>query len=605
MSVAAVSTLRRPVWPVLLPPLFIGCLLILTLAPRISGVPALGNAFQGVALLLALWYVALLVRARSRGQQLEVEFTWVRTHWVQALVQGSIYLYWATAWPIIGGQFILIVGQWCFAYACTMLLAWSRRSRSEIGFGPLPIILSTNFFLCFRDEWFALQFAMIALGVFGKELLRWQRDGRSTHIFNPSVLGLSVVSLIVLVTGTTDITWAQQNAIELGRPEHMYLWIFTVGLIVQALFHVTPVTWGAAIAFWVLGTIYTQVTGIYWFLDAGIPIAVFLGMHLLVTDPATSPRSHVARACFGILYGCGVFFLYGLLELLGEPRFYDKLLVVPVLNLLVPLIDRGLNNQRLTELARPLARFAALPSGRQNLAFMMLWIATFATMYATHFVGPGHPGRQQAFWEEACAQRLHNACRNLRDIHGNNCQAGVGSSCLLLAETVDGTGFPTSERPLRALALGQACDLGDQAACPPFADALERGGAESLRKLCDAYDAPSCYTLGTAHLRGLGVAVDPQRAAELYARACERRHPSACSNLAEMSRAGVGTPQDWPRSLALYDRACSLGHVPACLRFAELFEDGVAVQHNAARAFELQRRSCRLSDAAPCGDFWP
>ena len=38
--------------------------------------------------------------------------------------------------------------------------------------------------------WFALQFLMIAVGIAGKELVTWMRDGRRTHIFNPSALSL-------------------------------------------------------------------------------------------------------------------------------------------------------------------------------------------------------------------------------------------------------------------------------------------------------------------------------------------------------------------------------------------------------------------------------
>jgi hypothetical protein len=291
MSVSSVGggTGRPPPLPSLLPLAFIVGLVALSTTQRVAAFPVLETTFLATAALLALWYAALVWRSRVRHQRLVVEFNAVRTHYVQALVQSSVYIYWATAWPFIAGQFPLIFAQWCFAYACTMLIAWTRRGKAELGFGPLPIILSTNFFLCFKDEWFYLQFLMIALGVFGKEFIRWNRDGRSTHIFNPSVLGLSVFSLIIILTGNTDLTWAEQFAIELGRPDHIYVWIFAVGLIVQYLFEVTLVTFAAAATLWVLNVAYTQVTGVYWFLDSGIPIAVFLGLHLLVTDPATSP----------------------------------------------------------------------------------------------------------------------------------------------------------------------------------------------------------------------------------------------------------------------------------------------------------------------------
>jgi len=49
----------------------------------------------------------------------------------------------------------LLAAQLAFAYAFDMLLSWSRRDSYGLGFGPFPIIFSTNLFLWFRDDWFA------------------------------------------------------------------------------------------------------------------------------------------------------------------------------------------------------------------------------------------------------------------------------------------------------------------------------------------------------------------------------------------------------------------------------------------------------------------
>ena len=73
-----------------------------------------------------------------------------------------------------------------FAYAFDALLAWSRRDTYTLGFGPFPIIFSTNLFLWFKPDWFYLQFLMMAVGFAAKELIRWNKDGRRVHIFNPS-----------------------------------------------------------------------------------------------------------------------------------------------------------------------------------------------------------------------------------------------------------------------------------------------------------------------------------------------------------------------------------------------------------------------------------
>ena len=57
-----------------------------------------------------------------------------------------------------------------FAYTFGMLLAWSRRRSYMLGFGPIPIIFSTNLFLWFHDDWFYMQFVMIAVGFLGKRV---------------------------------------------------------------------------------------------------------------------------------------------------------------------------------------------------------------------------------------------------------------------------------------------------------------------------------------------------------------------------------------------------------------------------------------------------
>ena len=72
-----------------------------------------------------------------------------------------------------------------------------------------------------------------------------------------------------------------------------------------------------------------------------MPIAVFLGMHLLFTDPATSPRTDLGRIVFGVLYGLTtVLAVQRAARARGCPGFYDKLLQVPLLNLSVELLDR-------------------------------------------------------------------------------------------------------------------------------------------------------------------------------------------------------------------------------------------------------------------------
>jgi Na+-translocating ferredoxin:NAD+ oxidoreductase RnfD subunit len=63
-------------------------------------------------------------------------------------------------------------------------------------------------------------------------------------------------------------------------------------------------------------------------------------MHLLFTDPSTSPSTELGRVLFGV-NGLSTVALYALLGRAGLQTFYDKLLQVPVLNLSIKLIDRA------------------------------------------------------------------------------------------------------------------------------------------------------------------------------------------------------------------------------------------------------------------------
>ena len=178
------------------------------------------------------------------------------------------------------------------------------------GFGPFPVIFSINLFLWFKPDWFYLQFLMVALGFAAKELIRWDKDGRPAHIFNPSSFPLAVFSLGLLPTGTSDITWGTDIANTQFYPPHMYLMLFLVGLPGQFFFGVTSMTMSAVVTTYLFGLLYFAATGIYFFYDSYIPIAVFLGMHLLFTDPSTSPRTELGRIIFGTLYGLSTVALY-------------------------------------------------------------------------------------------------------------------------------------------------------------------------------------------------------------------------------------------------------------------------------------------------------
>jgi hypothetical protein len=604
---------RAPIQLALYP---IVLLLLLSFVPRVRESRDLVWSFWGVCAALLAWQMVLRARLGRERRELTFEVALRKNHYLQLVAHSGVFLYWGWYWPEVANHAWLIVAQVVFAYAFDMLLSWSRRDVWRLGFGPFPIILSTNLFLWFRDDWFALQFLMVAVGFLGKELVTWTRDGRQTHIFNPSGLSLSVFSVALILAGRTDLTWGQEIALTLRYPEHMYIVIFLLGLMVQYFFSVTLMTLSAAATLYVLGVVYSGATGVYFFVDTSIPIAVFLGLHLLVTDPSTSPRTPCGRVLFGALYGASVFALYALLGPLGVPTFYDKLLCVPLLNLSVRALDRFVRSLGAETFG--LDRLWPSISPRQlNLGSMAVWTLLFVGLLTTEAVGSRHEGGNPAFWEQACSEGLRGGCRNLLVRQSNNCREGFAWSCnelgILLAEgdVVDG------DPPGAAASFAQACELGLGVACAN-ADALAAGtadfgrastslayawayqDAQPLRGACDASNPEACYLLAAAHRAGRGVTRDETLARELFARSCDLGWAAGCSGLAEIYLRGEGVAVDSERAADGFSQACGAGEAMSCLRLGLMYRLGQGLAPDPTRATELIEQACSMGLADAC-----
>jgi Flp pilus assembly protein TadD len=339
-------------------------------------VPVARWSCWGAAFVLFLGGLVLFAHAASRRRTLAVEISLRGQHYIQACAHLTIYSYWGSYWQGVADAAPLIAAQLAFAYGFDALLSWSRRDSYTLGFGPFPIIFSTNLFLWFKPEWFYLQFLMVAVGFCGREFIRWQRDGRSSHVFNPSSFPLSIFSVALIAAQSTGLTWGQEIATTQLYPPHMYLVIFLVSLPGQLLFGVARMTVSAVASTYALMAVGYLTTGMHVFESPTIPIAVFLGMHLLFTDPSTSPRSELGRIIFGVLYGTSVVALYVVLEQVGIPTFYDKLLPVPVLNLMVRAIDRAAQSDVLSRFS-PEAIGVSLAPRARNAVYTALWAVVF------------------------------------------------------------------------------------------------------------------------------------------------------------------------------------------------------------------------------------
>jgi hypothetical protein len=487
--------------------------LVLSQLPLLEQRPVVRASIVGAALVLLAWS-ALLFGVLRRGQQVTFEVTLRPQHYLQACLQGSLILYWGFYWREVYHAAPLILAQLLFAYGFDSLLSWTHRRTFALSFGPFPIIFSLTLFFWFKDPWFYWQFVMVAIGFAAKEFLRWQRDGGNTHIFNPSSFPLAVVSVFLLLFDATDMTWGFLVAETEFYPPHIYLAIFLIALPGQYLFGVAPMTLAAVTTTFAFSAIYHSATGSYYFVDSHVPIAVFLGMNLLFTDPATSPRTLFGRILFGVLYGFSTVLLYDVLLSANTPGFYDKLLQIPLLNLSVILLDRLARSPRLR--AIDWSAFLAWAPRRRHLAYMGVWASAFVAMSASGHLGDDHPGQWTPFWEQACAADRRDACLNLYFLQETNCDEGSAWACneigILLAERYDNP-------RVAAAAFDRACTLQFSAACD---NAVALANARALR-----HDAPTAADYRFI-LRGSKGPIGDLAPAELYARACELGWPGAC-----------------------------------------------------------------------------
>lgn len=525
---AATQQGQRWAWPGLppgralaLPGGFTLALLLFGLLTPVRQHPELLRAFLGAGGALALWGGGLCLAARRSGRTLTLDVALHRHHWVQAIAQLSVLLYWGWHVRFVYAFVPLILAQLIFAYGIEALLTWSRRDRYTLGFGPFPVVFSINLFLWFRPEWFHWQFAMVAVGYLAKDLIRWTRDGRSAHIFNPSSFPLAVFALTLILTGTTEMTFGREIATSYSSPPYIYAVIFLAALPGQVLFGVARMTMPAVVTIYAISLLYFAGTGTYLFYDTHIPVPVFLGMHLLLTDPSTSPRSDLGRIMFGMLYAVLVVAGYVLLLSAGAPSYFDKLLPLPILNLMARRLD-------LFAASAPLAWLDPSRLGRtwkpvrRNLVYVSVWVGIFAAMHAAQGVGDRHPGQFLPFWEEACAEGSARGCNYAIYRKFTYCRQGSGWAC-----NEWGVDLVELQRPARP-AFERGCELGFSPAC----DNASQLESQALRTIAPgrlARAGPSLEDLPIV-LRGK----QPIRArgpAELYALACRQGWPGMCARV--------------------------------------------------------------------------
>jgi hypothetical protein len=502
---------RRHFW---VPLAFVLGLVAVAFVERVRTNPMLAWSFWASAGGLVAWQLSLSERIKHDGDTPAFTVVLRAHHYLQACLQLSVFAYWGWYWRPVYDHAWLLIAQLLFAYAFGILLAWSRRRPYAMGFGPFPIVLSTNLFLWFRDDWFYLQFVMIGVGLLGKEFVRWNREGRRVHIFNPSAFSLGLFSLVLIAADATDLTWGQEIASTLSMAPRIYLALFLIGLIAMYSFSITLISGLASVVIFGWSDLYYTATGVPYFIDSEIPSAVFLGLHLLVTDPSTSPRTALGKALFGVLYGVSVVALFAGLDQIDAPRFYDKLLAVPLLNLGVQRIDglaRKIQRTGWWSRWRPDWR-----ASRLNLAHMAIWILFFGVMNATGRADGRHTGDSVPFWQQACAESRRRACDRLLEIEYSYCADNSGWACNELGRHIVEGRIVAPNLELARSYFVRACEGRFQPGC-----------LNLLEPEVFVSAPPRTLDLRLLVREGRATLVDMPEP-ELYQRACDHRWRFAC-----------------------------------------------------------------------------
>ena len=310
--------------------------------------------------MLGLFLMALLLPRREEKSEPRPMIR--ATQLLPFSLQTIIFSYWALHCLQVRDYIPFVIEQLVFGVLLEAALSRRRYGRFLPSFGVVPLVLSTNLFMQYVGAYATMQVLAIGIAIMSKEF--FTRDGR--HIFNPSAFGISVIALVSLTfpaTGNGDVSHL------FATPPNMSELLLLLALVVQLRVPVVLTTLSCALTVSVISTP-----------GAGFEVTwapVLLVLTLLITDPATSPRSPVGRVLFGVSAGVLMVLVSGVLSFAGFTDFFSKILPIPVVNFFVPAFDRI--GRRWAERNPPRVR-AILPAfNRWHVAFWFvagnLWIA--------------------------------------------------------------------------------------------------------------------------------------------------------------------------------------------------------------------------------------
>jgi hypothetical protein len=328
---------------------------------------ALGDSVP-VFLAMGLCALGMWIRARQRGTPLRVEWQLRPNHAFQTALHGSIFCYWLLHWADLAWHIPLILVEIAFCYLLEMLVSWARSGVWQVAIGPIPIVMSTNFFLVFKGHNFKMFFLLFTVAILAKHFIVWPKT--KTHVFNPSAIGMAAVITLWTINrlwpipGVRSGLFSYQTVFHpFGMPPNMTEWLLLLALIWQMRFPNVLVCFGAFLGFALPGL--SDATPPYL-----LEPAIFIAVTFLISDPRTSAQQPLGKLFFGASYAVSVRLMDAWLTWLIGIDGDAKVLGLALCCLAVPLCD-GVG----AWICERLPRLDAALSPRWNKVHVLLWLA--------------------------------------------------------------------------------------------------------------------------------------------------------------------------------------------------------------------------------------
>ena len=264
-----------------------------------------------------------------------------RAVFVQILVQLSIYLYWGKFNLAAITRLPLVFHQICFGYLFVFLLSHLKGKKFKLSFSTAAAILSANLFVWFSSHIYYSHYALIVIALTAKTFITIKVNGEERHIFNPSGFASNIAAVVISLITVGYI----QNNIYASQMGANFLWLpnfDTFVFLASCISLWAPNMYLVPIACIITMTMFELWSDHYYGMSFTTETprgSILLGITLLITDPATAPRSKTGQFLYGVGYAFSIFISFIIIAYFNFQMYFVKVFFLIPLNLLSYRID--------------------------------------------------------------------------------------------------------------------------------------------------------------------------------------------------------------------------------------------------------------------------